>query len=153
MRFKGKLVGRGPKSAWTFLPIPFDVEAAFGSKGRVPVAGTINDAAFRTSLMPQGDGTHAMMVDKALQSAAGARAGDSVVVVIERDDKERVVDVPVELSQALSAQAAARAAFDRLAYSHRREYAEWVAGAKKSETRIARAQKAAAMLSEGKRFR
>jgi len=49
-----------PRGSWTFLEIPFSVETAFGSKGRVAVAVTMNGFAFQNSLLPQGDGTHAM---------------------------------------------------------------------------------------------
>lgn len=64
--FDAILTGRGPGGAWTFLPVPFDVQAAFGSKAQVTVAGTLNGFAFRNSLLPQGDGTHAMAVEAAL---------------------------------------------------------------------------------------
>jgi hypothetical protein len=84
-KFKARLASRGPGAAWTFLEIPFSVEKAFGSKARVPVAGTINGFAFRNSLLPQGDGTHAMAVSKALQAGANARAGDLVSVSLEVD--------------------------------------------------------------------
>jgi len=50
------------------------------------------------------------------------------------------VDVPAELADALAGDQAARAAFDALAPSHRREYAEFVAGARREETRRRRAE-------------
>ena len=59
------------------------------------------------------------------------------------------VDVPAELDAALSGDA--RAAFDALAASHRREYAEWVAEAKRPETRVRRAERAVEMLRSGER--
>ena len=141
-RFTAALIGRGSKSAWVFLPIPFDVVTAFGTKGRVPVMGTINGFAFKNSLLPQGDGTHEMAVNKELRAGANAVAGDTVKVVLERDSSERTVDVPPELDAALAKAKKARAAFDAMAYSHRKEYADWVSGAKKDETRVARALKA-----------
>ncbi|TRZ56589.1 MAG: DUF1905 domain-containing protein [Rhodocyclaceae bacterium] len=79
-RFDAELVGRGPKGAWTFLPIPFNVQAVFGSKAGVPVAGTLNGFAFRNSLLPNGDGTHSMAVNKELQAWANAKAGDTVIL-------------------------------------------------------------------------
>jgi len=150
--FETELLGRGPGLAWVYIAIPFDVQAAFGSKGRVPVCGTINGFSFRTSVVPEGDGTHYMVVNKALQAGAGAKRGDAVTVVMERDTAERAVAVPPELDDALRTARAARDAFASLSYSHRKEYADWIASAKKPETRIARAQKAAAMLSSGKRL-
>jgi hypothetical protein len=93
-KFEAKLQGKGPGDAWTFLRIPFDVQKAFGSKARVPVAGTINGFPFRNSLMPEGDVTHSMMVNKELQKGARAGAGDTVAVVIELDQTPRTIAIP-----------------------------------------------------------
>ena len=144
--FKTRLTARGPGGAWTFLEIPFSVEKEFGTKARVAVTGTMNGFAFQNSLMPNGDGTHAMMVSKALQDGANAVAGDIVTVEIAVDRSERVVDVPPELKKALSTNKAAAAAFEALSYSHRKEYAEWIISAKRQETRVSRAEKSIAMV-------
>jgi uncharacterized protein YdeI (YjbR/CyaY-like superfamily) len=45
----------------------------------------------------------------------------------------------------------AAAAFDALSYTHRREYAEWIAQAKKEKTRERRAARAVEMLKAGDR--
>jgi hypothetical protein len=151
--FKTRLTARGPGGAWTFLELPFSVEQEFGTKARVAVAGTINGFPFRNSLMPNGDGTHSMMVSKALQAGAKASAGDTVQVAIAVDRSERVVDVPLELKRALSTNKAAAAAFKALSYSHRKEFADWVATAKREETRVSRAEKSIAMVIMKKRVR
>jgi len=151
-KFTVKLTARGPKDAWTFLVVPFSVEKTFGTKARLAVKGTMNGAAFQNSLMPVGDGTHAMAVSKELQAAARARAGDTVTVVMEADIAPRTVEVPAELRAALDAARPAKAAFDALAYSHQKEYATWIAGAKKVETRERRAAQAIEMLTTGKRL-
>jgi len=87
-KFEARLTPRGAGGAWTFLPIPFDVHEAFGTKARVAVSGTMNGFAFRNSLLPQGDGTHSMAVGKDLQAGPKARAGDLVRVVLQKDDEE-----------------------------------------------------------------
>jgi ribosomal protein L11 len=144
--FKARLIARGPGGAWTFLEMPFSVEKEFSTKARVAVAGTMNGFAFQNSLMPNGDGTHSMMVSKALQAGAKAAAGDIVTVAIAIDRSERVVKVPPELKKALSTNETAAAAFKALSYSHRKEYAEWIASAKREETRVSRAEKSIAMV-------
>jgi hypothetical protein len=152
--FLGKLVAKGPGGAWTFLPIPFSVEQEFGKRSRVAVSGTINGFAFQNSLMPEGDGTHSMMVGKELQAGAKAQPGDNVKVSLQVDETERIVEVPEELQRAFKKDAAARAAFEGLAYSHRKEYAEWIRTAKKPETKAARLEKALGLLKAGvKRLR
>jgi hypothetical protein len=140
-QFKAQLKARGPEGAWTFLEIPFSVEEAFGSKARVAVCGTINGFAFQNSLMPNGDGTHSMAVNKDLQAGAKTGAGQLVSVSMELDRSERVVSIPVELKTALAANKKAAAAFDSLSYSHWKEFAQWVADAKMAETRVTRAKK------------
>ncbi len=149
--FKAKLTPRGPGGAWTFLPIPFSVEKVFGSKARVLVAGTVNGFAFRNALLPEGDGTHSLMFGKELQAGAKAKQGETVSVVLWLDDKPREVDVPKELAAALKKNAKAAGFFEGLSPSCKKEYAEWIAGAKAAETRERRVAKAVEMLAAGKK--
>jgi len=79
----------------------------------------------------------------------GKTHGDGVEVTIERDEVEREVVIPVELASLLEANPAARAAFEALSYSHRREHALHVAEGKKPETRERRALQAVEDLSRG----
>jgi hypothetical protein len=149
--FEAVLTARGPGGAWIFLPVPFDVESAFGSKAQVMVAGTINGFAFRNSLLPQGDGTHAMMVGKDLQAGAGAKAGDKVRVIMRRDDEERTVEAPDDLRAALAGRPRAEAFFAGLTASQKKEYVDWIVSAKQAATREARIAKALDHLEEGKK--
>lgn len=59
--------------------------------------------------------------------------------------------VPPALAAALDSAPAARAAFDSFAPSHRREYVEWIANAKREETRAKRIAQAVEWLAEGKK--
>ncbi|HEY7810476.1 MAG TPA: YdeI/OmpD-associated family protein [Allosphingosinicella sp.] len=61
------------------------------------------------------------------------------------------VSVPEELHAALAEHAAAKATFDAFAPSCRREYSEWIAEAKRPETRARRVAQAVEWLAEGKR--
>jgi len=45
----------------------------------------------------------------------------------------------------------AKAFFDKLAYTHQKEYVKWIEDAKRDETRQARVVKTIAMLKQGKR--
>ncbi|MEO8058758.1 MAG: YdeI/OmpD-associated family protein [Burkholderiales bacterium] len=59
-------------------------------------------------------------------------------------------DMPVEFGQALARHAAARQTFEALSPSQRREYTEWIAEAKRDETRARRLAQALEWLAEGK---
>jgi uncharacterized protein YdeI (YjbR/CyaY-like superfamily) len=80
------------------------------------------------------------------RAASGFSGGDTVEVTIERDDAPREVEVPEALAKALAADPAAAAAWDELAYSHRKEHARAITEAKAEETRARRVEKAMAML-------
>lgn len=150
--FEVQLQYAGPGAATFFVP-PLSVEAAFGSKGLTPVAGTLNGHSFRSSLFPNGDGTHYMVVNQPLRAAAGVKAGDTVQVTMERDTAPRVVEVPEDVQQSLAANNDAQARFSALSYSHQREYVEWIVSAKRPDTRARRIEKTVAMLVEGKRLK
>lgn len=148
--FEARLISKGPRGAWTFLPIPFDVHKAFGTRARVSVSGTINGFPFRNSLMPEGDGTHSMMVSKALQAGAKAAPGDLVRVALE-PDSEPEIDVPAELQQRFRKNKQAASFFASLTASQKKEFADWIASAKQTATKETRATKALELLAAGKK--
>jgi hypothetical protein len=149
-KFRTTIDADGENGAWATITIPLDVPSVFDSTTRVAVQGTINGYEFRSSIMPRADGTFYMMVNKAMRAGARVQSGDLVIVEMERDDGPREIAIPPELSRALDADAAVRARYDELSYSHRKEYADWIASAKQPETRARRAGKAVAALLEGR---
>ena len=134
-----------PIESGTFVVIPAEVVEALRATGRTSVAGTIDGHDFRNQFMPytfDGIGRQVVMpVNKATREMIGKDAGDRVDFDLERDERSRSADVeiPAELAAALAADPAAKAAFDALAPSHRREYADHVGEAKRPETRERRA--------------
>jgi Bacteriocin-protection, YdeI or OmpD-Associated/Domain of unknown function (DUF1905) len=136
--------GRRPTVA-----LPFDAKQRYG-KARAPVRGTVNGTAFRTTVAVYS-GVYLIGFNKDLRERAGVAIGDEVTIELERDDAPREVDLPPELERAWADHPDARAAFGELSFTHRREYAEWVAGGKRAQTRERRAAKAVAMLQAGER--
>ena len=140
-RFSAEFRDRG-------VVVPFDAKAEFG-EARPPVAGTVNGTPFRSRLMVYGGVTYLGLRKDIRQAAGGIEDGDTVDVVLERDDAPREVDVPAALAAALAADPEAKAIFDALSFTHRREYAEWIAEAKREETRDKRLERAVSMLRKG----
>ena len=135
-RFSGKLeAGRG---GGAYVVLPAGVVAELGGGSRFRVTGTLGGVDFASSTMAMGGGVVCLGVHKATRQAAGVDIGDAVEVTLERDDRAREVQVPEDLASALAADGAASAAFARLSFTHRREYTEWIAGAKRAETRARR---------------
>ena len=144
-KFKARAGAAGPGNAWCFIAVPFDVSEVWGVRGQLPVKGTINGFPYRTTIQPS-EGRHYLTFNKLLQAGAGARAGDTVSVMMERDTEERVVEAPTELAKAFRSNKGAKALWDKLAYTHRKEFARWISEAKQEETRERRAAKAVRML-------
>jgi len=115
------------------------------------VEGTIHGFPFRAALEPNGKGSHWLRVDKAMQDAAGADAGDTVTVEITRAGEEPEIRVPMDLRKALAAASPAQALWADITPSARRDWILWISSAKQPETRTRRIEKACDMLASGKR--
>ena len=61
------------------------------------------------------------------------------------------IPVPEDFATALAIASPAKRCFEQFSPSHRREYLEWIIGAKKAETREKRINQAIVWLSEGKK--
>jgi bacteriocin resistance YdeI/OmpD-like protein/uncharacterized protein DUF1905 len=129
------------------VEVPFDVKERYG-RARAPVLVRINGVELRTTVAVYG-GRYYVGFRKEIRERAGIGPGDRMTVEIEPDEAPREVEVPPELARALETAPEAKDAFEGLSFTHRREYAEWVSGAKKQETRNRRVGRAVEMLREG----
>jgi hypothetical protein len=120
----------------TMFRVPFDLKEAFG-RARPPVKVTIRGHTWRTTPGVY-DGVGHVVVNRKVKAATGVDAPDRVSVTMELDTEPRAVRVPRDLRAALHDDAGAAAAFAKLSFTHRREYVEWVEGAKRPETRARR---------------
>jgi Bacteriocin-protection, YdeI or OmpD-Associated/Domain of unknown function (DUF1905) len=116
---------------------------------RFPVLATVNGYTWRTTVTRMR-GEFLLGLNRAVREEAGVEAGDTVEVKLELDTAPRQVQVPEALANALAGDSVARAAFDRLAYTHRKEYTRWIDEAKRDETRQRRVAQALEMLRQGK---
>ena len=146
MRFEST-VELGGKTA-TGIPIPDEVIEALGSSKRPPVAITVNGHTYRTTAVRMG-GRFLVPLSAENREAAGVAAGEDITVDLEADTAPREVTLPDDLAAAMDDEA--RAAYDGLSYTHRKEWVRWVEEAKKAETRATRIEKTVAGLREGKK--
>jgi hypothetical protein len=140
--FTATLVRPPGTGTWTYLDVPFSVPDVFGVKGQAKVKGTIDRAAFRSTLLPRGDGTHYLVVNRALRDQIGVSAGGTVRVTLERDAEPRAVSLAPDFKRALNRNRAAKAAYEKMAYSHQKAYVEWIDEARREDTRARRIEAA-----------
>ena len=132
-----------------YVVVPLDVENTFGQK-RLKIKATIDGEPYRGTLVRMGGPQHILLVLKEIRERIGESFGDEVAVEFEEDLDSRKLDVPPDLQQALNADPAAHAYFDRLSYTHQKEYVRWITDAKRDETHQKRIQQTIDMLKQGK---
>jgi hypothetical protein len=119
------------------LEVPAEVVTGLDGGARPRVVVTLGGHSWPTTIAILR-GRHLIGVSHANRRAAGVEIGDEVDVEVVLDPSPRTVEVPDDLAEALDADPEVRAAFDRLAPSHRRAHVRSVEIAKKPETRVRR---------------
>lgn len=142
------------------LAVPLGAAAAggMGRFGRLTTLADLpDDAAIREVLraLAARNASRAGRPRRATPAAAGAAApsAKTAAKATAKPAARRAVvapPTPDDLAAALAANAAAHAAFERFAPSHRREYVEWITEAKRAETRARRVAQTVEWLAEGK---
>ncbi|MFN8195988.1 MAG: YdeI/OmpD-associated family protein [Nocardioidaceae bacterium] len=141
-----ELSAQGPAAA---IELTDEQVGELGGGKRAAVRVTIGDRSARLRLAVMG-GRTLIGLSKAARAELGVEIGQRVTATIALDETPREVEVPEALAAALAADPAAAQAFAGLAFTHRKEYAVWVADAKREETRDRRVAQAVEMLREGR---
>ena len=149
-KFKAKIEAGDGGGAYVLFP--YDTVKEFATKGKVPVKATFNGVSYSGSLIKYDNPLHMLGVSKAIRNQIGKQPGDTIEVVIWKDDEVRTVEVPAQL-ETLMARAGLLPFFNGLSYTHRKEYCRWINEAKKEETRLKRLGKAIEMLKKGVKTR
>src|SRR5208283_5117832 len=145
-KFKAKIEAGDGGGAYVLFP--YDTEKEFATKGKVPVKATFNGAPYTGSLIKYRNPLHMMGVLKSIREQIGKGPGDTIEVVVWRDETERIVEVPAEFAAQIK-KAGLMGFFETLSYTNRKEYCRWITGAKREETRRMRLEKSIEMLARG----
>ena len=126
---------------------PYDTEKEFATKGKVPVKATFDGLPYAGSLIKYGHPQHMLGVLKAIREQTGKAPGDTIDVVVWKDEEVRALDVPAQFEE-LMRKEGVLPFFEKLSHTHRKEYCRWITEAKKKETRLKRLEKAIEMLKK-----
>jgi hypothetical protein len=132
-----------------YFILPIDFQAAFG-RHRPPIRVAVRGHSWRTTPARYGEAYY-LVVNRAVREATGLQYGDRVRIRIDLDTEPRVVQRPPELAASLAGAPSAGALYDKLSFSHQKAYADWVAEAKRPETRTRRAQASVERLLAGRK--
>ncbi len=145
IKFSATVVRRG---RFLYLDLPEAATRKLGSTGRVPVAGLVNGYPFDSSVFPNGEGGHYLMLNKEMRKGASLEAGDKASVTLKIDPQAGRLEAPPDLARALATDEKAQAAFEDLSHMHKKEYLDWIAEAKRPETRARRIDRAVSLLGD-----
>jgi Domain of unknown function (DUF1905)/Bacteriocin-protection, YdeI or OmpD-Associated len=145
-KFKARIESESGGGA--YILFPYDTEKEFATKGKVPVKATFNGVSYTGSLIKYGHPQHMLGILKAIREQIGKQPGDTIDVELWKDEAPRVLEIPAAFQAAMKKEGVL-ATFEKLSYTHRKEYCRWITEAKKEETRSARLTKSIAMLKKG----
>jgi bifunctional DNA-binding transcriptional regulator/antitoxin component of YhaV-PrlF toxin-antitoxin module len=114
----------------------------------VPVNVTFHGVPYTGSLIKYGRPLHVLGVPKAIREQIGKGPGDTMEVVVWKDEAVRTVEVPAPFEKLMKKEGLLPV-FEKLSYTHRKEYCRWITEAKKEETRLRRLERAIEMLKKG----
>ncbi len=131
LEFDTTIVPSGPAGA---IELTEEQAAQLGTAKQPPVTLTVGDKTVRVRVSRM-TGAPCVFLSKANRKALGVEIGDAVKAVVALDTEERVITPPAELQQQLDADTELRAAWEKLSYSHQREWATAIVDAKRDETK------------------
>ncbi|OCA71375.1 YdeI/OmpD-associated family protein [Chryseobacterium arthrosphaerae] len=151
IEFKAVIKQNGTMNA-AFVEFPFSTEELFNKKGQVKIKaifdGTIE---YRGSLAKMKSACHILGLTQEIRKQLDKTFGDEVSVSLVEDQEERVVDIADDIAAVFDENPEARIMFDKMSYTHKKEYIRWIEEAKKPETRENRKIKMIQMILDGKK--
>jgi hypothetical protein len=132
----------------TGIEVPPELVDQLGGGKRAAVKVTVNGFAYPSTIASMG-GRFLIPFSSDKRAATGLAGGDPIVVELELDTEPRIVEPTPDLAEALAANPAAAAAWEKLAPSHRKAHVTAIEGAKAAETRARRVAAAVEKLAAG----
>lgn len=135
-----------------FVEFPFSTEELFHKKGQVKIKALFdNKIEYRGSLAKMKSDCHILGLTQEVRKQLGKNFGDEVSVSLTEDKEERVVVIADDIAIVFDENPEAKDLFDKMSYTHKKEYIRWIEEAKKPETRENRKVKMIRMILDGKK--
>ena len=117
-----------------YIEIPFDVEEVYGAK-RVKVKATFDGVEYRGSIVKMGLPCYIIGITKEIRKKIEKEPGDIIEVTIEKDEEDRVVEIPTDFKERIELDNNIKEFWNTLSFSIQKKYVTWITSAKKEETR------------------
>lgn len=149
--FEAEIKQNGTMKA-AFADFPFSTEELFGKKGQVKIKALLDEKVeYRGSLAKMKSDCHLLGLTQEVRKQLGKTFGDKVTVKLWEDQEERIVEIPDDVLEVFEKNKKAFEMYQKMSYTHRKEYMRWITEAKKPETRENRKVKLIEMILAGKK--
>ena len=151
IKFSAIIQQNGEMNA-AFVEFPFSTEELFNKKGQVKIKALFDGRVeYRGSLAKMKSDCHILGLTQEVRKQLGKTFGDQVSVSLTEDKEERVVEIAEDIVSVFNENPEAKTLFDKMSYTHKKEYIRWIEEAKKPETRENRKIKMIQMILNGKK--
>ncbi len=134
-----------------YIEFPYNCYEEFGIRGQVKITAKIDGIDYRGSLAKMKTDCHVLGILKSIREQINKGRADTVHIVLQQDNELRAVIIPDDLCLEFDEYPVAKDIFDKMSYTHRKEYIDAIESAKKPETRINRIEKTIEMLLSKKK--
>ena len=117
-----------------YIERPFDVEEVYGAK-RVKVKATFDGVEYRGSIVKMGLPCYIIGITKEIRKKIEKEPGDIIEVTIEKDEEDRVVEIPTDFKERIELDNNIKEFWNTLSFSMQKKYVTWITSAKKEDTR------------------
>ena len=149
--FEAEIKQNGIMNA-AFVDFPFSTEELFCKKGQVKIKALLDEKVeYRGSLAKMKSDGHLLGLTQEVRKQLGKTFGDKVTVKLWEDQEERIVEIPEDVLEVFEKNKDAFEMYQKMSYTHRKEYMRWITEAKKPETRENRKVKLIEIILAGKK--
>ncbi|NIF05704.1 DUF1905 domain-containing protein [Chryseobacterium sp. Tr-659] len=151
IQFKAIIQQNGEMNA-AFVEFPFSAEEVFNKKGQIKIRAIFDQKVeYRGSLAKMNSDCHILGMTQEVRKQLGKTFGDEVSVSLTEDKEERTVEIADDIAALFNENPEAKTSFEKMSYTHKKEYIRWIEDAKKPETRENRKVKMIQMILAGKK--
>ena len=151
IQFKAIIKQHGSMNA-AFVEFPFSTQELFNKKGQMKIKAIFDEKVeYRGSLAKMKSDCHMLGLTQEIRKQLGKTFGDEISVSLTEDLEERTVEIADDILTVFHENPEAKTLFDKMSYTHRKEYIRWINEAKKPETRESRKVKMIHMILDGKK--
>lgn len=143
-RFRARII-KDDTTQGRAIQLPFDPKASFGA-ARAPVVVKVGRGSFRTTTAKMA-GLRFIPFSRKHREQTGVEDAEFVDVTVSYDHEPRTIKAPRDLATRLREEEL-KEVWDRVSYTHQREYVEAIESARKPETRERRVTRTIASLQK-----